>query len=95
MTSLQKQWQNLVSYTNLSQQCGNVCDQHDDKELDFNFCFELRWDCLWNFSIMILIALLWTRIPSGPDNFKRVIKVTGIRPLAPVQNSVSLEVNAT
>ena len=23
---------------------------------------------------MILIALMWTRIPSGPDNFKRIIK---------------------
>ena len=45
MTSLQKQWQNLVSYTNLSQQCGNVCDQHDNRKLDFSFCFELRWDC--------------------------------------------------
>ena len=26
------------------------------------------------FSIMILIALMWNRIPQGPDNFKRVIK---------------------
>ena len=26
------------------------------------------------FSIMILIALMWARITSGPDNFKRVIQ---------------------
>ena len=24
---------------------------------------------------MILIALMWARIPSGPDNFKKVIKI--------------------
>ena len=24
---------------------------------------------------MILIALMWVRIPSSPDNFKRVIKI--------------------
>ena len=35
---------------------------------------ELRWDLLWNFSNMILIDLMWTRIPSGPDNYKRVIE---------------------
>ena len=31
---------------------------------------ELRCDLLWNCSIMILIALMWARIPPGPDNFK-------------------------
>ena len=35
---------------------------------------ELHWDLLLNFSIEILIALMWAQIPSGPDNFKRVIK---------------------
>ena len=40
---------------------------------------ELGWDLLRNFSIMILIALMWARIPSGPDNFKRVIKYQTLR----------------
>ena len=36
--------------------------------------FELRWNCLSNLSVMILFALMWARIPPGPDNFKRVIE---------------------
>ena len=28
---------------------------------------------------MILIALMWARIPPGPDNFKRVIKYQTLR----------------
>ena len=28
---------------------------------------------------MILIALMWARIPLGPDNFKRVIKYQTLR----------------
>ena len=35
---------------------------------------EFGWDLLLNFSITILIALMWARISSGPDNFKRAIK---------------------
>ena len=35
---------------------------------------ELRRDCLSNFCIMILIALMCTQIPPSPDNFKRLIK---------------------
>ena len=31
------------------------------------------------FSIMILIALMWARIPSDPDNFKRVTKNQTLR----------------
>ena len=34
---------------------------------------ERHWDCLWNFSIMILIALMCARISPSPDNFKRII----------------------
>ena len=35
---------------------------------------ERRWNCLGNFSTIILIALMCARIPSSSDNFKRVIK---------------------
>ena len=35
---------------------------------------ERRWDCHWNFSILILIASVCARTPLSPDNFKRVIK---------------------
>ena len=30
---------------------------------------------------MILSALMWARIPLGPDNFKRVIKYQNLRTL--------------
>ena len=37
---------------------------------------ERRSDCLWNFSVMIMIALMCARIPPSPDNFKSIIRVT-------------------
>ena len=43
---------------------------------------ELRWDFFSNFTInMILIALMCARIPSGPDNFKRIIKYQTVQTL--------------
>ena len=35
---------------------------------------ERHWDCLRNFFITILIALMCARISPSPDNFKSVIK---------------------
>ena len=40
---------------------------------------ELLRELLWNIFIMILIAFMWGRTPSGPDHFKRVIKYQTLR----------------
>ena len=49
-----------------------VSDFFQSESIACTVYLKLRWDLL--FSIMILIALMWAWIPSGPDNFEKVIE---------------------